>query len=68
MIHNSWVMTVGNAEELRKTADLLEKTDAVSNSAYLDKAKDLDPRTLKTDVRCRNLAYCRRSLVFRLDR
>lgn len=24
MIHNSWVMTVGNAEELRKTADLLE--------------------------------------------
>ncbi len=25
MIHNSWVMTVGNAEELRKTADLLEK-------------------------------------------
>ena len=25
MIHNSWVMTVGNAEELRKTANLLEK-------------------------------------------
>ncbi len=47
MIHNSWVMTVGNAEELRKTADLLEKTDAVSNSAYLDKAKDLDQEHLK---------------------
>ncbi|HDB7217546.1 TPA: Clp protease ClpP, partial [Staphylococcus aureus] len=47
MIHNSWVMTVGNAEELRKTADLLDKTDAVSNSAYLDKAKNLDQEQLK---------------------
>ena len=27
MIHNSWIMTVGNAKELRDTADLLDKTD-----------------------------------------
>ncbi|HDZ8650462.1 TPA: Clp protease ClpP [Staphylococcus aureus] len=47
MIHNSWVMTVGNAEDLRKTADLLEKIDTISNSAYLDKAKDLDQGQLK---------------------
>ncbi|WP_460904823.1 ATP-dependent Clp protease proteolytic subunit, partial [Staphylococcus aureus] len=38
---------VGNAEELRKTADLLDKTDAVSHSAYLDKAKTLDQEQLK---------------------
>ncbi|MEB8101048.1 head maturation protease, ClpP-related [Staphylococcus xylosus] len=47
MIHNSWVMTVGNAEDLRKTADLLEKTDSVSNSAYLDKATNLSTEQLK---------------------
>lgn len=47
MIHNSWVMTVGNAEELRKTADLLEKTDGISNSAYLDKATNLSTEELK---------------------
>ncbi|HDD0314857.1 TPA: Clp protease ClpP, partial [Staphylococcus aureus] len=47
MIHNSWIMTVGNAKELRKMADLLEKTDTASNSAYLDKAKDLDQGQLK---------------------
>lgn len=47
MIHNSWVMTVGNTEELRKTADLLDKTDSVSNTAYLDKATSLTQEELK---------------------
>ena len=47
MIHNSWVMTIGNAEELRKTADLLDKTDGVSNTAYLDKVTNLSQEELK---------------------
>lgn len=46
MIHNSWVMTIGNAKELRDTADLLEKTDKASNHAYLDKANKLSEEKL----------------------
>lgn len=47
MIHNSWVMTIGNANELRDTADLLEKTDRASNHAYLDKSRNLKEKELK---------------------
>ncbi|HDB5181134.1 TPA: Clp protease ClpP [Staphylococcus aureus] len=50
MIHNSWVMTVGNAEELRKTADLLEKTDAASISKEQYKRFENVPEDLKKDV------------------
>lgn len=46
MIHNSWIMTVGNAKELRETAELLEKTDKASNTAYLDKATNLSEEEL----------------------
>ncbi|MFC6292511.1 Clp protease ClpP [Macrococcus epidermidis] len=37
MIHNSWIVTAGNAKELRETADLMEKMDKSSNTAYLNK-------------------------------
>lgn len=47
MIHNSWIYTMGNAKELRETADLLDKTDKTSNIAYLDKAKNLSEDELK---------------------
>ncbi|RIM88331.1 Clp protease ClpP [Staphylococcus xylosus] len=47
MIHNSWIMTIGNAKELRDTANLLEKTDESSNSAYLDKSNKLTEEELK---------------------
>lgn len=47
MIHNSWIMAVGNAKELRETADLLDKTDKASNHAYLDKAKNLTEEELQ---------------------
>lgn len=47
MIHNSWIMTVGNSRELRETADLLDKTDASSNHAYLDKATNISEEELK---------------------
>lgn len=46
MFHNSWIMTVGNAKELRETAELLEKTDKASNTAYLDKATNLSEEEL----------------------
>lgn len=47
MIHNSWVMTLGNSKDLRETADLLDKTDQSSNNAYLDKATNLSEAELK---------------------
>lgn len=34
MIHNAWVMTMGNSEELRKQADDLEKITQASVEAY----------------------------------
>lgn len=47
MIHNSWIITMGNAKELRETADLLDKTDKASNHAYLDKAKNVSEEELQ---------------------
>lgn len=35
-IHNAWTMAVGNSEELRKTADDLEKITAASVGAYME--------------------------------
>ncbi|WP_436894589.1 head maturation protease, ClpP-related [Staphylococcus pseudoxylosus] len=47
MIHNSWIMTLGNSKDLRQTANLLDKTDQSSNNAYLDKATNLSEAELK---------------------
>lgn len=35
-IHNAWTMTAGNSEELRKTADDLEKMTSASIGAYME--------------------------------
>lgn len=35
-IHNAWTMAVGNSEELRKTADDLEKITSASIGAYME--------------------------------
>lgn len=40
MIHNPYTYAVGNANELRKTADFLDKLTDASKQAYLDKAGD----------------------------
>ncbi len=37
MIHNAWAMTAGNATELRKMADELDKIDGVLRSTYVAK-------------------------------
>lgn len=36
MIHNAWTMTMGNANELRKQADDLDKITQASINAYMD--------------------------------
>lgn len=40
MIHNMWMGVVGNAAELRKAADDLDKINASGREAYLAKARD----------------------------
>lgn len=47
MIHNAWTIVAGNANELRKLADDLEKVNSSIRQTYLDKAGDkLDEETL----------------------
>lgn len=47
MIHNMWMCAQGNADELRKAADDLEKINEAGRAAYLAKAGDkLDADTL----------------------
>lgn len=40
MIHNPWTLTVGNASELRKTADDLDRIGKSSMQSYLEKVGD----------------------------
>lgn len=40
VIHNAWMIACGNAAELRKAADDLEKLNHVGKGAYLEKAGD----------------------------
>lgn len=48
MIHNPYMITMGNASELRKQADSLDRVTKSSVITYLDKAGDkLDEDTLK---------------------
>ncbi|GIN60528.1 ATP-dependent Clp protease proteolytic subunit [Robertmurraya siralis] len=48
MIHNAWTFTWGNAKELRKAADDLDRISNSSMQSYLQKAGDkLDEETLK---------------------
>lgn len=47
MIHNMWMAVTGNATELRKAADDLEKINEAGREAYLEKAGDkLTPEVL----------------------
>lgn len=48
MIHNPWTFAMGNAQELRKQADDLDRITQSSVQCYLEKAGDkLDQKTLK---------------------
>jgi ATP-dependent Clp protease protease subunit len=49
MIHNPWTMAVGNANDMRKQADVLDKIGESMKQTYLQKAGDkLDDKTLST--------------------
>lgn len=65
MIHNAWMIAVGNSKELHKAAEDLEVVNQASRQAYLDKAGDklteekltelLDGETYLTAVQCMEL-------------
>ena len=47
MIHNAWTITQGNANDLRKLADDLDKMDSSIRQSYLDKSNGkIDEETL----------------------
>ena len=47
MIHNAMTSDFGNANELRETADLLDKVTSQLMTTYLDKSETLNEATLK---------------------
>ena len=47
MIHNAWTWTAGNANELRKTADDLDKINEVVVNAYMSKFKGTEEELRK---------------------
>lgn len=62
LIHNVWAGVIGNAAELRKEADVLDKYNVASRQAYLSKAGDklseerliemMDAETVLTAAEC----------------
>lgn len=48
MIHNAWTFAVGNASDLRKQAEDLEKVNSVVINSYLDKNPDIDEDKLRS--------------------
>lgn len=62
MIHNAWVIAMGNSKELRKAADDLEVINDAAKQAYLDRAGDklsedklaemMDAETYLTAAQC----------------
>lgn len=47
MVHNALTYSYGNAEDLRETAELLDKVTAVISTTYLNKSEELNSDTLK---------------------
>lgn len=47
MIHNAWTLAVGNANDLRKQADDLDKINSTVFNSYLDKNPDIDHALLQ---------------------
>lgn len=48
MIHNAWTFAVGNANDLRKQAEDLEKVNSVVINSYLDKNPEIDEDKLRS--------------------
>lgn len=47
MIHHPWTFAIGNAAEMRKTADTLDKYSARTSSAYARRMKSTSPEDLE---------------------
>lgn len=47
MIHNAWTLAIGNAKDLRKQADDLEKINATIFNSYVAKNPDIDHALLQ---------------------
>lgn len=66
MIHNAWTVAMGNANELRKVADDMDKINEVVVSAYMSKFKGteeelrtlLDNETYLTSEECLKYGLC----------
>lgn len=68
MIHNPWTITWGNAAELRKTADDLDRIGLSMRQTYLDRAGNkltedkliemLDAETWLSAEECQELGFC----------
>ena len=66
MIHNPWSYAMGNAEELRGTADMLEKVQASLTATYVDKTgmaeaemvAMLSKDTWMTADECLQMGFC----------
>lgn len=50
MIHNPWTFTAGDAEDLRKVADVLDQTLEAIIAAYKSKSPDIDEAELRRMV------------------
>lgn len=50
MIHNAWIVAMGNAKELRKAADDLDVINSAAIQAYLDRAGDKLTREKLTEM------------------
>ncbi|MEE5122111.1 head maturation protease, ClpP-related [Pseudomonas alliivorans] len=50
MIHNPWTFTAGDAEDLRKVADVLDQTLEAIIAAYKAKSPDIDEAELRSMV------------------
>lgn len=72
MIHNCWTYKCGNAEELRKTADDMDKIMEALKNAYLSKVnikeeklqKLLDEETYLTAEECIKMGFCTKVIEY----
>lgn len=66
MVHNAWTFTAGNADQLRKVADDLDKINTSIVAAYMDKVSVtedklkelLDAETWLTADECLEMGFC----------
>lgn len=66
MIHNPWTWTSGDAEDLRRVADVLDQTLEAIIAAYKSKAPDIDDSELRRMVNDETWLTAQEALAFGL--